>query len=428
MKTLLKNANIITHTGKIQLNCDILIAGDKISAIGKSFSCEDAEIINCTDKFVCPTFVNMHAHSPMNIFKGIAEDVHIDKWFNEELWPYESKMQDEDIYWGAKLAACEMLQNGISAFADHYFKGELIAKACDEIGIKADIAYTIFGFGGDCTNELNSAKRFVESYKNSATISPRFGPHSPYICSQEVLKTVVDTAREYNVGIHIHISETGAQVRESKKLHNGMTPFEVVKNAGGFTVPCIIGHGLWIEDADLDFLNSDTCFAVCPKTYTKLGMYKGELWNVKNRVNITSGTDGAASSNSLDVLEQMRLFALLGKWKDNAEGFSLKEIWQALMNGHNFFNFNSGKIEVGYSADLNIWNLNTPSTAPVYNPLASIIYSATPATNITHTMVNGKFVKRNGELCFDTKDILSNAARCASDIYKRGKGNSSLYF
>ena len=116
MKTLFKNANLINELGDVLTDHDLLVIDGKIAEIGVNLCCDDAEIIDCTDKFVTPGFASMHNHSPMNIFKGIAEDVHIDDWFNRDLWPYESKMQDEDIYWGAKLACAEMINNGITAF------------------------------------------------------------------------------------------------------------------------------------------------------------------------------------------------------------------------------------------------------------------------------------------------------------------------
>lgn len=428
MKTLFKNANLIDETGEVKTNLDLLVADGIIAEIGENLCADDAEIIDCTDRFITPGFVSMHCHTPMNIFKGIAEDVHIDDWFNKELWPYESKMQDEDIYWGAKLACAEMINNGITAFADHYFKGHLIAQACQETGIKGDIAWTIFGFGGDCSEELALATKFCEDYKNDELVSPRMGPHSPYMCSLAVLKEVIDKAKEMNVGIHLHISETKAQVDASKELHGGKTPFEVVNDAGGFDLPCIVGHGLWVEESDLKYLNDNTVFAVSPKTYTKLGMGEGGLWTFKDKINIASGNDGSASSNSIDVVEQMRMFALLGKWRDDAEGFTLKEIWQYMMNGHNYLNFNSGKLKAGYAADLNIFNLNTVSTAPVYNPLAAIIYSSVPSVNITDVMINGKFVKRGGKLAFDEKEIIEKASACAKEIYARGRGVTKLYF
>ena len=428
MKTLFKNANLIDETGEVKTNLDLLVTDGIIAEIGENLCADDAEIIDCTDRFITPGFVSMHCHTPMNIFKGIAEDVHIDDWFNKELWPYESKMQDEDIYWGAKLACAEMINNGITAFADHYFKGHLIAQACQETGIKGDIAWTIFGFGGDCSEELALATKFCEDYKNDELVSPRMGPHSPYMCSPAVLKEVIDKAKEMNVGIHLHISETKAQVDASKELHGGKTPFEVVNDAGGFDLPCIVGHGLWVEESDLKYLNDNTVFAVSPKTYTKLGMGEGGLWTFKDKINIASGNDGSASSNSIDVVEQMRMFALLGKWRDDAEGFTLKEIWQYMMNGHNYLNFNSGKLKAGYAADLNIFNLNTVSTAPVYNPLAAIIYSSVPSVNITDVMINGKFVKRGGKLAFDEKEIIEKASACAKEIYARGRGVTKLYF
>ncbi|MBR5004865.1 MAG: amidohydrolase family protein, partial [Erysipelotrichaceae bacterium] len=146
MKKLFKNVNIITHEGDILEHQDVLIENELIREVGTDLKLEDAEVIECGGKYMAPGFVALHAHSPMNIFKGIAEDVHIDDWFNREIWPYESKMSEEDIYWGTKLACAEMLNNGITAFADHYFKSDVIAKAYKQCGIKADIAYTIFGF------------------------------------------------------------------------------------------------------------------------------------------------------------------------------------------------------------------------------------------------------------------------------------------
>ncbi len=424
---IIKNVNIIHHTGEIEYNKDILIGNGVIKKISDNIKDSDAKCFDFSNRFIAPSFVNMHAHSPMNIFKGIAEDVNINDWFNRELWPYESKMQDDDIYNGSLLACCEMLNNGITAFADHYFKGELIAKAALETGIKADIAYTIFGFSGNADDEIKLANEFYHKFKDNKNISPRLGPHSPYLCSKEVLVSVVNNAKELGCGIHIHVSETQEQVEQSLKKYN-QTPFEVLSEVGGFTVPCIVGHGLHMRKSDMQYLNEKTCVSLSPKTYTKLGMSKGELFDLKDEFNIVSGTDGAASSNSLDVLEQMRLLALLGKWEDKAEDFKLKEIWSYLMNGHNYLNFNSGKVEEGYSADLNIFDLNDVSCMPLYNPLAAIIYSASAKGNITDVLVSGEFIKKDGKLQLDYKSIIKNASECAKEIYNRGRGKTDLSF
>ncbi|MGN1344765.1 MAG: amidohydrolase family protein [Traorella sp.] len=428
MKKLFKNAHLITHTGEILDHLDILVVNDKIEQVKENLELDDGEIIDCSDKFIAPGFVVMHTHSPMNIFKGIAEDVNIDDWFNEEIWPYESKMEENDIYWGTKLACAEMINNGITAFCDHYFKSDIIAKACKECGIKADIAYTIFGFDGNCDEELKLAEDFVRKYQHDAYIQPRLGPHSPYICDKNVLTKIVEKAKELDCGIHIHISETKRQVEESKQNHHGQTPFDVLNECHGFDVPCILAHALWIEEEDLKYLNDSTCVAISPKTYMKLGMGMGNLWKYWKQIPLVSGNDGSASSNSINPVEQISLFALLGKMFDRAEEFTLEEMWQILMAGHHYLNFNSGKIEKGYSADFNIFDLSRCSTAPLYNPLASILYSTQLSTHICDTLIQGEFVKRNGQLVIDEKDIVAHANQCAKEIYRRGKGQSKLYF
>lgn len=423
---LLKNCNLIDETGKITSGEDLLVREIAIAARGPGLRAEGAEEMDCSGLFVSPGFTVLHAHSPMHILRGLAEDVNIDDWFNKEIWPYESKIREEDIYWGARLCCAEMLENGVTAFADHYFHGEQIAKAARETGIRADIAGTVFAFDGNPEPEAAPVLALMEQYRDDPMVKIRFGPHSPYICSPAVLSALVEMAKEAGGGIHLHISETKAQVEESRRKYS-KTPFEVAAEAGCFTVPCIAAHGLWIEESDLALLGPDTYIPVSPKTYMKLGMGKGQIWELWQRVNLCIGTDGAASSNTVAPLEQARLFALLGKWEDRAEGFRLTDIWRLLMRGHGALRFGSGKLEAGGAADLLFWDLDTVQTAPLYNPLAAILYSA-DSRNIRHVMVAGEFAKKDGKLKTDTAPALENAARCAREISIRGKGVSKLYF
>ncbi len=364
---LLKNCRLIDETGEISSGEDLLIQDGVIAGRGKSLAPlegETGEILDCGRLFVSPGLTILHAHSPMHILRGIAEDVNVDDWFNKEIWPYESKILEEDIYWGAKLCCAEMLDHGVTAFADHYFHGEQIAKAAKESGIRADIAGTVFAFDGNPEPEMRPVEALMEQYRDDPLVKIRFGPHSPYICSPEVLRTLVEAAREKGGGIHLHVSETERQVAESREKH-GKTPFQVVAEAGGFTVPCIVAHGLWIEDGDLPLLGEDTYIALCPKTYMKLGAGRGPIWESWRKVNLCIGTDGAASSNSVDPLEQARLFALLGKLTDQAEDYPLQEVWQVMMRGHRALNFGSGSLTPGAAADLCFWDLDTPQTAPL---------------------------------------------------------------
>jgi len=364
----------------------------------------------------------------MNIFKGIAEDVDIDTWFNEEIWPYESNMTGEDVYIGALSAISEMINNGVTAFADHYMEGERISDAVIETGIKGDIALTIFGMSDNFEEELENTGKIIEKRREeNSRLNLRFGPHAPYTCPGDTLKKIIDKAKKLETGIHIHLSETEDQVKISLKKTN-KTPFEVMHDAGGFDIDCIVAHGLWMKEEDRKFLNKNTYIAACPKTYMKLSSGYGTLWDDFKNKPLAIGTDGAASSNTLDPIEQLRLYALIGKINNkNARDFNLKEMWKMLMKGHEALDFNSGRLEEGCAADLLVWDLNKINTLPLYNPLASIIYSSN-AGNISYNIVDGEILKEEGILKLSKKAIEKQIVQTSEDILKRSKGNTKLVY
>lgn len=424
---ILKDANIIDGEGNIYIGKSIYIKDGKIEKILDQYDCGLGEIIECENYFVTPGFVNLHSHVPMNILKGLAEDVNINDWFNKEIFPYESKLTPMDVYYGALLGISEMIDNGVTSFADHYFFADKICDAVIESGIRGDIAPTIFGLSDNFEEALEDAVSLIEKRRNESTrLNLRMGPHAPYTCPNEKLKKIVQRAKELNVGIHIHLSETSGQVEESLKSY-GKTPFEILKETGGFDIPVIIAHGLWISNEDLKYINNKTYFAACPKTYMKLGMGHGNLWNNCDKLQLCIGTDGAASSNTLNPLEQLRLFALIGKAEGNSESFRLKNMWAMLMRGHKALNFNTGDIKEGYDADLLIWDLNMPNTYPIYNPLASIIYSS-ESKNILHSIVEGRFVKKDGKVAFKNTPLWNEIERTSREVLKNGKGTNRISY
>jgi len=430
--TLLRNATIINNDCSLDRNRDIYIEDGKISRIVNSrdnaLISDDYDIVDCSEYYVSPSFVNLHSHAAMSIFKGIAEDVTIDDWFNKEIFPYESKLTESDVYYGVKLAILEMLDNGVTAFADHYFSQNSVLQAVLDSKIRADIAPTIFGLAPNYKEQLKAAKEFIIKNRNiSNRVNLRLGPHAPYTCPNPILTEIVNTAKEINAGIHIHVSETKEQVDNSYK-EMSKSPFEVLYESGGFEIDTIVAHGLWVQEDDLKYLNDKTFFAFCPKTYMKLAMGEGNIYKLRNRINYSFGTDGAASSNTLSPLEQARLFALNGKLlQNNSEEFRIKEIWKNLMNGHNALKFNTGKIETGYDADLIIWNLKKSNTYPIYNPVASIIYSSN-SNNVLYTMVEGEFLKYDGKLMLNERETLNKISEIQSEILERGKGNKIVEY
>jgi len=431
--TLLWNAGYIDKEGSLQTHKNIEITDGVISAIydyDEGMALPEAdETICCKDFIVTPGFVNMHAHAAMNIFKGIAEDASADAWFNEYIWPYESKMTDEDVYLGTKLAIAEMVSHGVTSFADHYFGEAQVLKAVHETGIRADIAPTIFGTAGNLTERLTEVADLVDKYRGlDSRVHVRFGPHSPYTCPEPYLSEIIKAAKAHRSGIHLHISETKEQVQQSMEAY-GKTPFQVSYEAGCFDLNCLVAHGLWVEDEDLKYLGDDTWFGFCGKTYMKLAMGNGGIYRNKEKLNFSFGTDGGASSNSLDILEQARTFALIGKYiSDDPTAYEIGYIWKHLMDGHRALGFNTGRVEVGVEADLVIWDLKKVNTFPVYNPLTALLYSA-DAANARYTMVKGNFLKYDGKLtCVNEEELLADVKRAHEILMKRGKGKAIVVY
>lgn len=423
-RILLKEAKIIRNDSTVSDVTDIFIENETIVEIAQDIKRPADEVIDCRGRYVSPGLTNLHTHSPMHMLRGLAEDVNINDWFNKDIWPYESKITEEDIYWGTCLACAEMIDNGVTAFADHYFMPETILKATADAGLRIDLAVTAFGL--DIKKDIADTLKLIDKYNESSMAQVRFGPHSPYLVSPESLKELVEAAKQAGVGIHIHASETELQEVQSIEKY-GKRHFQIISEAGGFDVPCIIAHGLWATQADFALVGKDTFVAACTKTYLKLGAGKGHLWENWQSKNLAIGTDGAASSNSLRPLEQAQYFALCGKWFEQADDYRIEDIWRMMMNGHNALNFGSGQIKAGAPADMVVWNLNTPATAPVYSPVAAILYSAN-SSNISHTIVAGNILKKDGVLLGNTAEILENAEKCAKDLFERGRGTAAVQF
>ena len=429
---LLKNAGLLDEEANCILNQNVYVQEGKIlkilPAAEDTESIHADETIDCSKYYVSPGLANLHTHTAMNIFKGIAEDVTADAWFNEMIWPYESKMTDEDIYVGTLMGIAEMINNGVTVFADHYFGEEQVLKAVKETGIRGDLAPTLFGMTPDFHERLAQVKAFIQEHRNdSDRISFHMGPHANYTCPSPTLKEIIDVAKELNLPIHLHVSEEDVQVEKARE-ETGLTPFGILYEAGGFDCKVLIGHGLCIEEEDLKYLRDDTWFAFCPKTYMKLASGKGGFFDYYKQLNYGFGTDGAASSNTLNPVEQARLFGLMGKYQErNSAAYTATEIWQHLMASHQAFPFGSGRLKEGAPADLVIWDLYQPDTFPFYSPISAILYSSN-SQNVKYTMVAGEFLKYNGKLKIDTKTLMQEAIRLQKALLERGKGKAQVAY
>jgi 5-methylthioadenosine/S-adenosylhomocysteine deaminase len=424
-KILIQHVDALTldEHNRVLRDTHIAIDGKTIVALGevpRDFVAD--EIIDGRHHVALPGFFNAHTHAAMSLQRGWAEDLPFERWLNERIWVAESALTEEDVCWGAALAACEMIRHGIVAFADHYFWMDQVARVVEESGMKALLAWCVFGLDADKEvggTTLERTQTFVREWHNAADgrIKTTLGPHSPYICSPEFLRRAARAAADLGVGIHLHVAESQEQVERSLQEH-GKTPVAHLASLGVFDVPAIAAHCLYVSDEDIAIL-ADKRVTVphCPKTYLKLAMGNARVPAMLARgVNVALGTDGAASNNSLDVLESARIATL---WQKNAQRDpelmpSSQMLKLATQNGAHALGFGeSGVLRVGARADLILFNFDKPHLRPRHDLAANIVHSA-HASDVDYVIVDGRVLLRKGELTtLDEEKILHEAEQRA---------------
>ncbi|ABY35065.1 MAG TPA: amidohydrolase [Chloroflexus aurantiacus] len=413
---------------------DIAITDRRIVAIAPDISPGLArETLAADGLLAIPGLINSHSHTAMSLFRGVAEDVPIEEWFNGIIWPLETNLTPEDVYWGTLLGLAEMIEAGVTCVADHYFAMDAIVQAVQESGMRALLAWTIFS-GADEHEQLSQARQFVEQWHGAEADRIRvwMGPHSPYTCTPSLLRRVAQTARELGVGIHIHLSETAAQVAQSLATH-GCSPVSVARNAGLFDVPALAAHVAHVSPEDIATLAAHgVAVAVTPKTEMKLGIGVAPTLAMREAgVTVALGSDGAASNNTYDILESARLLALLEKLRQSdarcmpigttlelATGAGARALqWDGI-----------GVLQVGARADLALVQCATAHTQPLHNPAAALLYSS-QAADVDTVIVDGRILMhRRTLLTIDKPRVLREvAARIERLTQRQGERRIATY-
>lgn len=402
-------------------NCDVLIFNDDVPeivlnqdiAIEKSFIKEiaisgsivadqETEIIEAKGLLAIPGLINTHAHVPMVLMRNLAEDVTIESWFNDYIWPMESNLTEEDVYWGAQLGIAEMIENGVTCVADHYFYMDEVAKAVQQTGIRANLAWAVFGHEGE--TKLDETIEFINRWQGGADgrITTWLGPHSPYTCSPEFLKITALKAVKNNLGIHIHVSETQAQVDLALKEF-GKTPVQVCKDAGVMEVPTIFAHCRAPQGIDFDLMAAaGTGVAQAPKTYLKHGGTIAPIDKyLEKGIPIGLATDGAVSNNTMDIIEQMGLLGMLAKLlTDDPTFLPVEELLDiAFRSSAKVIHLEEqiGELKVGMKADIVLMRQDGLHMTPSTNMLAALAYNSR-GSDVDTVLCDGKVLMKNREL------------------------------
>lgn len=408
MKKLITNIELLSiPNGEMH---SIAIDGKKIVGIDVADFVAD-EVIDGKGKLATPGMVNTHGHVSMTILRSYADDLALMDWLNNHIWPVEGKMVAEDIYWGAMLGITEMLKSGTTCFADMYSEMDDVAKACDQLGIRANLCRGMIGFQGNAMDALAENVKLFEDWHghDEGRIRVSLGPHAPYTCPDEFLKKVIATAKEKGMEIQMHLCETLDEINGSQKDY-GMTPIERMDKLGMFDVGTIAAHAVHLTDHDREIMaKHNVRIAHNPQSNLKLASGIADIPAAKKAgIVVGLGTDGTSSNNNLDMLEEIRLAAMLHKATTlDPLIVPAAEAWQmGTLDGAKVLGFeNLGLLEAGYEADIVLWDMHKPYWYPRHNKLSMLVYAAS-ANDADTVFVAGKKVVEGGKLLTFDEEVI----------------------
>jgi 5-methylthioadenosine/S-adenosylhomocysteine deaminase len=407
---------------------DILVRGGRIAEIrptGRALE-PGVTVLEAHRMLAMPGLINTHAHVPMVLFRGLAEDVSLERWFNDFIWPLESNLTEADVYWGALLGLIELIEGGVTTVADHYFFMDQVARAVDEAGTRAHLGQAVFASRG--YKALAETAAFAERWKGGAggRITTCMAPHAPYTCDDGFLRASVGHATRLGIGIHIHAAEEMNQTNASVE-RRGLTPIQVLKDTGVLGVPALIAHGCGLLPQDIELLarhREHVGIAHAPKTYLKLAMGITPIRALRKAgVAVGLATDGAVSNNTLDVFESLRLMALMQKHEAlDPEVLPIPEALDIATRGSAAalgLGERIGTLAPGYQADLILVDTRGTHWQPPHNLTAGLVYSAR-ASDVHTVMVDGRVLLHERRLLtLDKERVLAEVASTMERLAQR---------
>ena len=424
---LIKNALILNPNNFEEKRQSLLIKNDLISEISDEIDESNVDkVIDATGKILLPGLVNTHTHLSMTLFRGLADDLSLDSWLNDHIWPMEANLKGDYCYIGALLGAVELIKSGTTTFSDMYFYMEDVARAIDEAGIRAVLSYGMIDFG-DAERREAEIKENLTLFENcngmaDGRIKVFFGPHSPYTASEELLIKVRQLADEYNMGIHIHVSETQKEI-DDVTAEKGLRPFEYLEKIGFLGPDVVAAHCVWLSDDEIEIIKKHGVkISHNPCSNMKLASGISPVSKlIENDICVSIGTDGASSNNNLDLIEELKTASLLQKVStlDPNVLNSHEAIAMGTIKGAEALGLSDeiGSIEVGKKADIILVDTNSANMVPDSSTLTSnMIYSAN-GSNVDTTICNGKILMENKKLTvLDEQEIYDKAREAIKNL------------
>lgn len=431
MKTLFTGADILTLVdGKLTVirNGYLGVDGDRIDYVGSVRPIEPYDTARVfTGKMLIPGLINTHCHAPMTLLRGQGSDEPLDIWLTQYMFPTEDKLRPEDIRSGSKLAILEMLSTGTTSFTDMYYINDETIDACLEAGIRANIARPVQEFDPSAQYENNHrAKESFDLFRRrngdgNGLIKIDFSIHAEYTCTEAAARGYCEEAKSLGASMHVHCSETKKEHEESI-IRRGMTPARWFESVGAFDMPAYAAHCVWVTDDDMQiFKNHNVSVMHNPTSNMKLGSGFAPIEKMHSLgINVTLGTDGAASNNNLNMFEELHLASIIhnGYLVDAVVMKPEYTLMMATLNGAKLQGRNdTGALLPGYKADIVAIDMDKPHLYPNPDPLASLCYSV-QGSDVCMTMVDGRVLYENGEFkTLDRERIMREAKRSCEYLY-----------
>lgn len=407
----------VFKNGAVAVKDSIIIDTGSYEDLSKRYMARS--VLGGPQSLVMPGLINTHTHAPMVYFRGLADDIPLKEWLEKYIWPAEARwLSAEFVRDATELACLEMLRAGVICFNDMYFFSDSTAEVAKKMGMRAVISPGILDFptpGGNGPEEyLRKAEDFILKWKDDEYIRPAVAPHAIYTCSRDTLLKAKTLATKYHVPVHIHLSETEWEVKESLKNFN-KRPVEYLYSIEFLDSSVIAAHAVWLNEKEIDLMvEKGASVAHCIESNLKLasGIAPVPLM-IKKGVEVSFGTDGAASNNDLDILSEISVAAKLHKAMasdstvlDARTALLMATRWAAEAIG---LGSTTGSIEKGKKADLIICNLDKPHLTPLYDIYSHIVY-AMKSSDVETVMINGRVILNQGELkTGDEREILKKA-------------------
>jgi len=400
-----------------------------IGAIGeqvkKQYAGQAEFIIDGGGAIALPGLVNTHTHAAMTLLRGYADDMVLQDWLSQKIWPLETHLTGDDVYHGTRLACLEMIRTGTTAFNDMYFFMEDAARAVAETGIRAVLCHGFIDFSNPEKREAEcrATERLASHIKslNNPRIKAAAGPHAPYTVSKEGLRWCAEFAKEQGIGIHIHVGETEKEVSDSVAQY-GKRPVAVLDECGILTSRTVAAHCCWLNKPECRlFARRGVHASHNPTSNMKLATHRAMPyhWLKAAGANIALGTDGCSSNNNLDMFEAMKSASLLQKffWNDPTLLPAPEALQMATSAGSRALGLGTGALVPGSLADIVLVSSGTACNVPLHNPVSNIVYSCSgPA--VETVLCNGKVLMLEREVPFE-QEILTRAQEAASALVQR---------